>query len=175
MDMAEKMDCRANEEVILGALKPLQPNFCEKLSEFRSIIEEPIDGPLCCRQRLQIDPQREAHCERKDHAGLVRNMFASRFYVIHLLASSFQTFFTNQSPAQTVFPLQEKRTVISFRSYDVNLSRRLIFESVPYFHQGTVSVLDLLGDYYDLRFLFTSSSTKGRNKDSMLFGLTSIE
>ena len=78
-------------------------------------------------------------------------MFASRFYVLQLLASSFQTFFTNQSPAQTVFPLQEKRTVISFRSYDVNLSGCLIFESVPYLHYSTVTFLDLLGDYCGLR------------------------
>ena len=78
-------------------------------------------------------------------------MFASRFYVLQLLASSFQTLFTNQSPAQTVFPLQEKRTVISFHSYNVDLSGCLIFEPVPYLHYSTVTFLDLLGDYYGLR------------------------
>jgi len=88
---------------------------------------------------------------RIHHPSLARNMFASRFYVLQLLASSFQTFFTNQSPAQTVFPLQEKRTVISFRSYDVNLSGCLIFESVPYLHYSTVTFLDLLGDYCGFR------------------------
>jgi hypothetical protein len=31
------------------------------------------------------------------------------------------------------------------------------------------------GSIYYLRFLFTSSSTKGRNTDSMAFGLTNIE
>ena len=78
-------------------------------------------------------------------------MFASRFYVLQLLASSFQTFFTNQSTAQTVFPFQENRTVISFRSYNVNLSGYLIFEPVPYLHYSTVTFLDLLGNYYGLR------------------------
>ncbi len=73
--------------------------------------------------------------------------FASRFYVFQLLASSSQTFFTSQSPAQTIFPLQEKRSVINFHSYNVYLSGCLIFEPVPYLHHSIVSFLDLLGDY----------------------------
>jgi len=77
-------------------------------------------------------------------------MFASRFYVLQLLASSFQTFFTNQSPAQTVFPLQEKSIVISLHSDDVYLPGYLIFEPVPYFHHSAASFLNLLGDYNGL-------------------------
>ena len=49
----------------------------------------------------------------------------------------FQAFFTGQSPAQTVFPLQAKRIVINFHSYDVYLSCCLIFEPVPYLHHST--------------------------------------
>ena len=48
-------------------------------------------------------------------------------------------------------PLQEKRTVISFHSYNVDLSGCLIFEPVPYLHYSTVTFLDLRGDYYGLR------------------------
>ena len=88
---------------------------------------------------------------RIHHPTPARNVSASRFYVFQLLTSPYQTFFTSQSPAQTIFPLQEKRTVISFRSYDVNLSGCLIFEPVPYLHHSTVTFLHLLGDYYGLR------------------------
>jgi len=56
---------------------------------------------------------------------------ASRCDVFQLLASSFQTLFTSQSPAQTVFPLQAKRIVINFHSYNIDLSGCLIFEPVP--------------------------------------------
>ena len=70
--------------------------------------------------------------------------FASRFYVFQLLASLFQAFFTSQSPPQTVFPLQEKRSVINFHFYDVYLPRCLIFEPIPYLHHSTVSFLDFL-------------------------------
>ena len=68
----------------------------------------------------------------------------------NLLASSFQTCFTSQSPAQTVFPLQAKRIVINFHSYNVDLSGCLIFEPVAYLHHGTVSFLDLPGDHNGL-------------------------
>ena len=66
-------------------------------------------------------------------------------------ASVYQTFFTNQSPAQTVFPLQEKHIVINFQSYDVNLPGCLIFKSVSYFHQGALSFLDRLEGCNGLR------------------------
>jgi hypothetical protein len=79
------------------------------------------------------------------------NGSASRYYVFQLLASSFQTLFTGQSPAQTVFPLEAKRIVINFHSYDVNLSRRLIFEPVAYLHHGTIPFLDLPGDDNGMR------------------------
>ena len=88
---------------------------------------------------------------RIHHHSLVRNIPASRFYVLQLLANSFQAFFPNQSPAQTVFPLQEKRIVTNFQSYDVNLSGGLISKSVPYFRQDTASFLGPLGDCNGLR------------------------
>ncbi len=73
---------------------------------------------------------------------LTRNISVSRCYVFHLFASSFQICFTSQSPAQTVFSLQAKRTVINFHSYNVYLSGCLILESVPYFQHSIVSFLD---------------------------------
>jgi hypothetical protein len=69
--------------------------------------------------------------------------FASRCYVFQLLASLSQTFFTSQSSAQTIFPLQAKRIVINFHSYDVYLSGCLIFEPISYFQHGAISFLDL--------------------------------
>jgi hypothetical protein len=48
-----------------------------------------------------------------------------------------------------------KRIVINFHSYNVYLSGCLIFEPVPYFHHGTVSFLDLPGDYNGLRPKFS--------------------
>jgi len=50
---------------------------------------------------------------------------------------------------------QAKRIVINFHSYNVYLSGCLIFEPVPYFHHGTVSFLDLPGDYNGLRPKFS--------------------
>ena len=88
---------------------------------------------------------------RIDHLILARNMSAIGFYIFQLLASSFQTIFANQSPAQTVFALQEKSIVISLHSDDVYLPGYLIFEPVPYFHHHAVSFLDLLGEHNDLR------------------------
>jgi hypothetical protein len=78
------------------------------------------------------------------------NSFASRFYVVQLIASSSQIFFTGQSPAQTVFSLQAKRIVTHLHSENVCLSACLIFEPVPYLHHGTASFFDLPGDHKKL-------------------------
>ena len=71
------------------------------------------------------------------------NRSASRFYVFQLVAGSFQTCFTGQSPAQTIFSLQANRIVIDLHSYNVCFAGRLIFEPVPYLHHDTASFLDL--------------------------------
>ena len=65
-----------------------------------------------------------------------------RFYAVQLRAGLFQTCFTSQSAAQTVFPFQAKGIVTNFHSYNVYLSGCLIFEPVPYLH-STFTFLDL--------------------------------
>jgi hypothetical protein len=79
-----------------------------------------------------------------------RNGSASRFYVVQFLASLFQTCFTSESAAQTVFPLEAKRIVTNFHSYNVYLSGCLIFEPVSYLHHSTFTFLDPLSDYKGL-------------------------
>jgi hypothetical protein len=82
--------------------------------------------------------------------GSPRNGSALRSYVVQLLAGLFETCFTSQSAAQTVFSFQAKRIVTDFHSYNVYLSSCLIFEPVSYLHHSTVTFLDLLSDYKGL-------------------------
>jgi hypothetical protein len=96
------------------------------------------------------------------HSRLGRNIFSSRFYVFQSLASPFQTLFTSQSPAQTVFSLQQKRIVISLHSDDVYLPGYLIFEPVPYFHRAA----SFLGDHNGLA---SKISLRNRGLPVLLF------
>jgi len=83
MDKAEKMDCRANGEVILRVREPLQPDFCEmpyKEMASHSVQEQPLGGPpgndynnrpigvfrmtLICL----VDVKNWDDCERRAHA-----------------------------------------------------------------------------------------------------------
>jgi hypothetical protein len=62
----EKMDCRVTGEVILEVRKPRQPHWgCLRITKWGTLSspfvqEQPIGGPLCCRQRLQTDTHRKA-------------------------------------------------------------------------------------------------------------------
>ena len=66
MDKMEKMDCRVTGEVILEVRKPRQPHWgCLRITKWGTLSspfvqEQPIGGPLCCRQRLQTDTHRKA-------------------------------------------------------------------------------------------------------------------
>ena len=66
MDKMEKMDCSAKGEVILEVRKPRQPHWgCLRIKKGDTqsspfVQEQPIGGPLCCRQRLQTDTHRKA-------------------------------------------------------------------------------------------------------------------
>jgi hypothetical protein len=55
MGVAEKMDCRANGEVIFGVRRPSQSIFCERSSPFMKV-DSPW-GALTAKEKVMLNEQ----------------------------------------------------------------------------------------------------------------------